>query len=187
MQIYGSNKHTDHLPGVISSLSIVSSAEEGSKMFRTPDIRQVTVLTKAEWQRIQNEVHQFDREQERLKEADNKRKALHLRSKQMVKEWPGTIIVSRPYRASCPIFTCIVSTCEYKSVFVFIKNQRKKKLEAKKIREQIMEEKRKQIDIEEAEYNDQQRKEIVVNTKNQLYNQTLLVRGFHVSMAFCFF
>ncbi|CAB1435023.1 unnamed protein product [Pleuronectes platessa] len=122
-------------------------------MFQAPDLRQVTVLTKAEWQRIQNEVKQGERDKESMREAENQRKALHLKSKQMVKEWPDTIA-----------------------------NQRQKKLEAKKIREQIEEEKRKQLDIEEAEYNDQQRKEAVVKAKTQLYYQTDQIKGLHSAL-----
>ncbi|XP_053296325.1 cilia- and flagella- associated protein 210 [Pleuronectes platessa] len=127
--------------------------EETSKMFQAPDLRQVTVLTKAEWQRIQNEVKQGERDKESMREAENQRKALHLKSKQMVKEWPDTIA-----------------------------NQRQKKLEAKKIREQIEEEKRKQLDIEEAEYNDQQRKEAIVKAKTQLYYQTDQIKGLHSAL-----
>ncbi|XP_035030936.2 protein CFAP210 [Hippoglossus stenolepis] len=122
-------------------------------MFQAPDLRQVTVLTKAEWKRVQNEVNQGDRGKESMREAENQRKALHLQSKQMVKEWPDTIA-----------------------------NQRQKKLEAKKIREQIEEEKRKQMDIEEAEYKDQQRKEAVEKAKTQLYYQTDQVKGLHSAL-----
>ncbi|XP_069389012.1 cilia- and flagella- associated protein 210 isoform X1 [Paralichthys olivaceus] len=128
-------------------------AEETSKMFQAPDLRQVTVVNKAEWQRIQNEVHQVDRDKDSMKEVENQRKALHLRSKQMVKEWPNTIA-----------------------------SQRQKKLEAKKIREQIEEEKRKQMDQEEAEYREQQRKEIVEKAKTQLYYQTDQVKGLHSAL-----
>nr|XP_019945440.1 PREDICTED: coiled-coil domain-containing protein 173-like [Paralichthys olivaceus] len=130
-----------------------SRREETSKMFQAPDLRQVTVVNKAEWQRIQNEVHQVDRDKDSMKEAENQRKALHLRSKQMVKEWPNTIA-----------------------------SQRQKKLEAKKIREQIEEEKRKQMDKEEAEYREQQRKEIVEKAKTQLYYQTDQVKGLHSAL-----
>lgn len=61
--------------------------------------------------------------------------------------------------------------------------QRKKKLEAKKIREQIEEEKRKQIDIEEANYKEQKRKEAIEKAKTQLYYQTDRVKAFHVSIT----
>nr|XP_019945607.1 PREDICTED: coiled-coil domain-containing protein 173-like [Paralichthys olivaceus] len=130
-----------------------SKREETSKMFQAPDLRKVTVLTKADLQRIQNEVHQIDRDKDSMKEAENQRKALHLRSKQMVKEWPNTIA-----------------------------SQRQKMLEAKKIREQIKEEKRKQMDQEEAEYREQQRKEIVEKTKTQMFDQTDRVKGLHSAL-----
>ena len=42
------------------------------------------------------------------------------------------------------------------------------------------------MDIEEAEYKDQQRKEAVVKAKTQLYYQTDQVKGLHVSMAYSF-
>lgn len=63
------------------------------------------------------------------------------------------------------------------------KGQRQKKLEAKKIREQIEEEKRKLIDIEEAKYQEQKRKEAIEKAKTQLYYQTDRVKGLHVSVA----
>lgn len=62
------------------------------------------------------------------------------------------------------------------------KGQRQKKLEAKKIREQIEEEKRKLTDIEEAKYQEQKRKEAIDKAKSQLYYQTDRVKGLHVSM-----
>lgn len=61
--------------------------------------------------------------------------------------------------------------------------QRQKKLEAKKIREQIEEEKRKLIDIEEAKYREQKKKEAIEKARTQLYYQTDRVKGLHVSMA----
>lgn len=59
--------------------------------------------------------------------------------------------------------------------------QRKKKLEAKKVREQMEEEKRKQMDLEEANYREQKRKEAVKKAEMQLYYQTDRVKGLHVS------
>lgn len=63
------------------------------------------------------------------------------------------------------------------------KGQRQKKLEAKKIRDEIEEEKRKEIDREEAEYQAQIRKEAVEKAKTQLYYQSDIVRGLHVGAA----
>lgn len=64
-----------------------------------------------------------------------------------------------------------------------MKGQRQKKLEAKKIREQIEEEKRKLIDIEEAQYREQTRKEAVEKAKTQLYYQTDQVKRLHVGVS----
>ncbi|XP_028291836.1 coiled-coil domain-containing protein 173 [Gouania willdenowi] len=117
------------------------------------DLRQTTVLGRAEWQRIQDEVSQVDRERERLKEAAEQREVLHLRSKEVIKLWPNTIAA-----------------------------QRQKKLEAKKIREQIEEERRKKIDVEEAIYQEQKRKEAIEKAETQLYYQTDRVKGLHSAL-----
>uniref|UniRef100_A0A8D3AS13 Cilia and flagella associated protein 210 n=1 Tax=Scophthalmus maximus TaxID=52904 RepID=A0A8D3AS13_SCOMX len=128
-------------------------AEETSRMFQAPDLRQVTVLTKAQWLRVQDELNQVDEEKERLREVANQRLALSLKSKEVVKLWSNTIT-----------------------------GQREKKLEAKKIREELEEEKRKQIDVEEAQFKEQQRKEAIEKAKTQLYYQTDRVRGFHSAL-----
>jgi hypothetical protein len=59
--------------------------------------------------------------------------------------------------------------------------QRQKKIEAKKIREELEEEQRKARDLEEARYQEQLRKEAIARAKAQLYYQTQQVKGFHVS------
>lgn len=65
----------------------------------------------------------------------------------------------------------------------FSKAQRQKRLEAKKIREETEEEERKLIDIEEAKYQEQKRKEAIGKAKAQLYYQTDRVRGLHVCIT----
>ncbi|KAG7227558.1 hypothetical protein INR49_005373 [Caranx melampygus] len=127
-----------------------SSAEIASRMIQPPDLRQVKVLPKAEWLRIQDELNQVNKEKEKLREAANRREALHLQSKEAVKLWSNTLA-----------------------------GQRQKKLEAKKIREQIEEEKRKLIDIEEAQYREQTRKEAIEKAKSQLFYQTDQVKRLH--------
>ncbi|GAA6231206.1 coiled-coil domain-containing protein 173 isoform X2 [Lates japonicus] len=128
----------------------VSPAEEGSRMIQPPDLQKVTVLSKAEWLRIQDELNGVNKDKERMREAANQREALHLQSKEVVKLWSNTIA-----------------------------GQRQKKLEAKKIREQIEEEKKKLIDKEEAKYQEQKRKEAIEKAKTQLYYQTDQVKGLH--------
>lgn len=56
-------------------------------------------------------------------------------------------------------------------------------LEAKKIREQIEEEKRKQVDAEEAKYREEKQKEVLRRARTQLYYQTNRVKGLHVSTS----
>ncbi|XP_059198595.1 cilia- and flagella- associated protein 210 [Centropristis striata] len=127
-----------------------SSAESASRMIQPPDLRQVTVLTKSEWLRIQDELNRVNKDKESMREAAKQREALHLQSKEVVKLWSNTIA-----------------------------GQRQKKLEAKKIREEIEEEKRKLADKEEAKYQEQQRKEAIEKAKTQLYYQTDRVKGLH--------
>uniref|UniRef100_UPI0037E85460 cilia- and flagella- associated protein 210 n=1 Tax=Semicossyphus pulcher TaxID=241346 RepID=UPI0037E85460 len=125
-------------------------ADDANRMIQPQDLQQVAVLTKAEWRRIQDELNQTNKDKESMKEEAKQRENLHLQSKEMVKTWSNTIA-----------------------------GQRQKKLEAKKIREEIEEEKRKQIDKEEAEYKEQKRKEAVEKAKTQLYYQTDRVKGLH--------
>ncbi|KAM9347659.1 cilia- and flagella- associated protein 210 [Symphorus nematophorus] len=125
-------------------------AEQASMMTQPPDLRQVTVLSKAEWLRIQDELNQVKKDKETMREEAKKREALHLKSKEVVKHWSNTIA-----------------------------GQRQKKLEARKIREEMEEEKRKQIDKEEAEYREQKRKEAIEKAKAQLFYQTDRVKGLH--------
>ncbi|XP_061548003.1 cilia- and flagella- associated protein 210 [Phycodurus eques] len=126
------------------------SAKDISETIQLPDLRQVTVLTKADWLRIQDEINRVDKEKERVMEAARQRRALQLKSKEMAKLWPNTL------------------TC-----------QRQKKLEAKMIRDQMEEEKRKQIDMEEAKYREEKQKEAIEKAKQQLYYETERVKGLH--------
>lgn len=63
-------------------------------MVQPPDLRQVTVLSRAEWLRIKDELNRVDKDNDSLREAIEEREALHLRSKEVVKLWSNTIAVS---------------------------------------------------------------------------------------------
>lgn len=65
----------------------------------------------------------------------------------------------------------------------FLKGQRQKKLEAKKIRDEIVEKKWEEIDKKEAEYQEKKRKEAIEKAKTQLYYQTDRVRELHVGIT----
>ncbi|XP_036965049.1 coiled-coil domain-containing protein 173 isoform X1 [Acanthopagrus latus] len=125
-------------------------AGEASRVIQPPDLRQITVLTKAEWLRIQDELNKVHKEEESVREVAKQREALHLQSKEVVKLWPNTIA-----------------------------GQRQKKLEAKKIRDELEEQKKKVIDREEAKYQEQKRKEAIEKANTQLFYQNDRVRGLH--------
>lgn len=72
---------------------------------------------------------------------------------------------------------------QQKTLIFSLQGQRQKKLEAKKIREAIEEEERKLLDIEEAKYQAQIRKEAIEKAKTQQYYQTDRVKGFHVCVS----
>ncbi|KAG5283659.1 hypothetical protein AALO_G00044540 [Alosa alosa] len=118
-----------------------------------PDLRQVTILPKSEWLRIQDSLNHVNKYNESLKEAAKQREAMHQCSKEVVKFWSNTIA-----------------------------GQRQKKLEAKKIREEVEEEERKRLDLEEAMYQAEKRKEAIERAKAQQYYQTDRVKGFHSAL-----
>ncbi|KAK7127215.1 hypothetical protein R3I94_018408 [Phoxinus phoxinus] len=111
------------------------------------------VLSRSEWQRMQDSVTGVNRHSRSVIAAAEQREALHMRSKEVVKDWPNTIA-----------------------------GQRRKKLEAKSIREAMKEEEKKHIDLEEARYQAQIRKQIIENTRTQQRNQTDRVKGLHSAL-----
>ncbi|XP_020917240.1 coiled-coil domain-containing protein 173 [Exaiptasia diaphana] len=114
------------------------------------DQRDVTVIQPADWNRIQNSLAHYNKEEARLKALHEEREALHNMSKEMVQHWGNTI-----------------------------EGQRIKKLQARKIREEKEEEERVKIDIEEAKLQAQKRKEAIERAKTQQYYQTDRVKTFH--------
>ncbi|XP_005815899.1 coiled-coil domain-containing protein 173 isoform X2 [Xiphophorus maculatus] len=125
-----------------------SKSGKRDKVSQPPALRKITILSQTGWHRIQDEMNGVDKEKERLREAAKHREALHLQSKEIVKRWPDTIV-----------------------------GQRQKKLEAKKIREEMEEEKRKEMAAEEARYKEEEQKEALTKARTQLYYQNDRVKG----------
>lgn len=67
--------------------------------------------------------------------------------------------------------------------FLSLQGTRTRKLEARKLREQKEEEEKQAIDLEEAKYQAQKRKEAIEKAKTQQYYQTDRVKNFHVSKS----
>ncbi|XP_078085331.1 cilia- and flagella- associated protein 210 isoform X2 [Mustelus asterias] len=117
------------------------------------DLRQVTVLPKTEWQRIQDDLNGVNREADFIRAQKEEREILHLKSKEVTKHWTNTIA-----------------------------GQRQKRLDARKLRKAKEEEEKKQIDIEEAKYMAQKRKESLERAKTLLFYQTDRVKGFNAAL-----
>ncbi|XP_072274402.1 cilia- and flagella- associated protein 210 [Pyxicephalus adspersus] len=117
------------------------------------DLREVTVLPKADWERIVNYNNSLENEARRLYEERKELEALHLRSQEVVKNWTNTI-----------------------SGF------RQKRLKAKQLREEKEEEEKKKIDLEEAQYQAEKRREAIENARTKQYYQTDKVKTFHSAL-----
>ncbi|NXV41961.1 CC173 protein, partial [Uria aalge] len=117
------------------------------------DLRQVIVLPKAEWERIQDSLDSKTREAARILAEQKEREEMRLRSKAAVKDWPNTIM-----------------------------GLAQRKLKAKKLREEREEEERKRLDLEEQQFQAAKRKEAIDCAKTYLYYQTERVKGFHSAL-----
>ncbi|CAI9544874.1 unnamed protein product, partial [Staurois parvus] len=104
----------------------------GDLTVKPVDLRQVTVLPKADWERIVNYNNTLEDEERRLYEERKEQEALHLQSQEVVKNWTNTI-----------------------------SGLRQKRLKSKKLREEKEEEEKKKIDLEEAQYQAEKRREAI--------------------------
>ncbi|XP_077304075.1 cilia- and flagella- associated protein 210 isoform X2 [Lithobates pipiens] len=117
------------------------------------DLRHVTVLPKADWERIVNYNNTLEEEERRLYEERKEQEALHLRSQEVVKNWTNTI-----------------------------SGLRQKRLKAKKLREEKEEEEKTKIDLEEAQYQAEKRREAIEKARTKQYYQTDKVKTFHSAL-----
>lgn len=117
------------------------------------DLRQVTVLPKSEWERIERELNRRQIEEERVRRIRAELEEQKRKSKELVKSWGNTLA-----------------------------GQRQRKLEARKQREEREEAERLNIDIEEAKYQASQRKSAIEKAKTQQYYQTDRVKNFHSAL-----
>ncbi|KAM4626159.1 cilia- and flagella- associated protein 210 [Discoglossus pictus] len=122
----------------------------GAAMPNLIDIRQMTVLPKAEWERIKNNVNSLEREAMQIYEEMKEREALHLRSKEVVKNWTNTIV-----------------------------GQRQKRLKSKQLREEKEEEEKKKIDLEEAKFQAEKRREAIEKARTKQYYESDKIKKFH--------
>lgn len=58
------------------------------------DLRQVTVLGRGDWDRIQTQLNRRQIEEARIQKLKAEREQMKLKSKELVKNWGNTIVVS---------------------------------------------------------------------------------------------
>ncbi|XP_032072633.1 coiled-coil domain-containing protein 173 isoform X1 [Thamnophis elegans] len=119
------------------------------------DLHQITILPKAEWQRIQDSLTARARETAQILAEKKARKDLHLKSQALVKNWTHTIA-----------------------------GMSQQKLKAKKVRQKIEEEEKRKADLEEAKYQAQMRKEKIEEAKLKQYYETDRVKSFHRALLY---
>uniref|UniRef100_A0A8C5RAR9 Trichohyalin-plectin-homology domain-containing protein n=1 Tax=Leptobrachium leishanense TaxID=445787 RepID=A0A8C5RAR9_9ANUR len=120
---------------------------------QTVDLRQIAVIPGAEWDRILNYSSPFEKEARELYEDRKEREEMHLRSKELTKNWKNTItdLKQRPFQ---------------------IRKEREEKEEAEK----------KKIDLEEAKFQAEKRKEDIENAKRKLFYENDRVKTFHSAL-----
>ncbi|XP_026540841.1 coiled-coil domain-containing protein 173 [Notechis scutatus] len=119
------------------------------------DLHQITILPKAEWQRIQDSLTARARETAQILAEKKARKDLHLKSQALVKNWTHTIA-----------------------------GMSQQKLKGKKVRQEREEEEKRKVDLEEAKYQAQKRKEKIEEAKLQQYYENDRVKSFHRALLY---
>nr|XP_003226313.2 PREDICTED: coiled-coil domain-containing protein 173 isoform X1 [Anolis carolinensis] len=114
------------------------------------DLHEIAILPKAEWQRIQGSLTARAREVAQARAERKERKELHLKSQALVKNWTNTIA-----------------------------GMSQMKLKARKVRKEREEEERRKIDLEEAKYQAQKRKEFIEIAKIQQNYENERVKDFN--------
>lgn len=109
------------------------------------------VLTKNDIDRITGHLNKHQKEEEDALDELRRKKELHEKSLALTKNWTNTI-----------------------------EGSRKHKLQQKKVREEKLEAKRRQVDLEHAEYMAEQRKKAIEQAKLLQYHETDRIKTFHV-------
>ncbi|KAI8793239.1 cilia- and flagella- associated protein 210-like [Biomphalaria glabrata] len=139
---------------ILPSNCNTNAAPRGMVLPNGTDLRQVTVLTKQDWERIENELNYKQIQEEMIRKMREEREEQKRKSKELIKNWANTIA-----------------------------GQRQRKLQARQIREEKEEAERKEIDIEEAKIQAQLRREAIEKAKTQQYYQTDRVKTFHSALV----
>ncbi|XP_006972456.1 cilia- and flagella- associated protein 210 isoform X1 [Peromyscus maniculatus bairdii] len=114
------------------------------------DLRQVTIIPHAEWERIRDSLDRLSREAAALRAERTAKKKMHIQSQELVKHWTNT--------------------------YAGMKEQ---KLKAKQKRDEEIEAERQILDLEEEIYKQGERKKAIEKAKQYQFYQTERVKSFH--------
>ncbi|XP_061413344.1 cilia- and flagella- associated protein 210 [Lethenteron reissneri] len=117
------------------------------------DLNQVIVLPRAEWERIEGSLKRREIQEEMERAAREERAAMLARSKEITQKWTNTL-----------------------------EAQRDQKLAAFTLRKEQEEEARKRLDVEEAKFQAEQRRQALERARTLQYHQTERVRGLHSAL-----
>lgn len=117
----------------------------------TVDAGRMLILTKNDLERITGHLNNNKKQEQEAQEEYRRKRELYEKSKAITKNWNNTFEGSRRH-----------------------------KLEQKKIREEKIEEKRKQVDLEHAQYMAEQRRKAIEQAKLLQYHETDRIKTFHV-------
>lgn len=99
--MFGKNNHIKYNTGTPEMAFPPEMQMQGTKMGQSgmilpngTDIRDVTILSKSEWNRIQQELHKRQIEEERMRRLREEKENRKQMSKEMVQHWGNTIAVS---------------------------------------------------------------------------------------------
>lgn len=102
--MFGKNNHIKYNTGTPEMPFPPDMQMQGTKMGQSgmilpngTDIRDVTILSKSEWNRIQQELHKRQIEEERMRRLREEKENRKQMSKEMVQHWGNTIAVSLAY------------------------------------------------------------------------------------------
>ncbi|CAF0783083.1 unnamed protein product [Brachionus calyciflorus] len=121
----------------------------------TLEASKLLVLTKNDLERINGHLNKRQQEEEAALDELRRKKELHEKSLALTRNWNNTIDGSRRH-----------------------------KLQQKKIREEKLEEKRRQVDLEHAEYMAEQRRKAIEQAKLLQYHETDRIKTFHSALKY---
>jgi len=134
---------------------IVDGKELGKGLYlpNGTDLRQVKVLRREEFDRIQDNLYRAERKKQQAINDYKEKQKLKKEAKEAIKNWPNTILGDRQIR-----------------------------LNARRKREEEEERQKKLVDIEEGKYQQEVRRKAIQEARTKQYHQTDRIKAFHSAL-----